>query len=77
MQPQSADHEDHDTFDAPTQTPPVEETDDTITVTNPTRPPAQELSRAVARLLPHNIPGQSEQQPLAPQRCKQTNTNSC
>ena len=63
VQPHPADHEDHDTFDAPTQTPPVEETDDTVSVTppNPTRPAAQKLSRVVARLLPHNIPGQSEQ----------------
>ena len=59
--------------------PPVEETDDTISVTppNPTRPAAQKLPRAVARLLPHNIPGQPEQQPLGPRRCKQTKTNSC
>ena len=35
VQPQPADHEDHDTFDAQTQTPPVEETDDTISVTPP------------------------------------------
>ena len=70
VQPHPADHEYHDTLDAPTQTPPVEETDDT-------RPAAQKLPRAVGRLLPHNIPGQSEQQPLGPRRCKQANTNSC
>ena len=79
VQPQPADHEDHDTFDAPTQTPTVEEIDDTISVTppNPTRLAAQKLPRAVARLLPHNNPGQSEQQPLGPRRCKQTKINSC
>ncbi|RUS68758.1 hypothetical protein EGW08_023480 [Elysia chlorotica] len=71
----------NDILDPPSEAPPspTRDTNDTSTTpTNPTELPAQALPRALTRLLPHNKPGQSEQQPLGPRRCKQTDrpTNS-
>ena len=43
------------------------------TPVNPTVPPSQNLPRALARLLPHNAPGLSEQQPPKRRHCKHTN----
>ena len=44
----------------------------TASVSHHPTPPDQ-LFRNCQGLLPHNVPGQSEQQPLGPRRCKQTN----
>ncbi|RUS75665.1 hypothetical protein EGW08_016559 [Elysia chlorotica] len=58
-----------DILDPPSEAPPspTRDTNDTSTTpTNPTELPAQALPRALTRLLPHNKPGQSEQQPLGP-----------